>query len=258
MRTIGRVLLAVVLCLSAVPAWSAAAHVRTATPGLYADTATATATFSGSTSAGGLIVVGVIVTDGATVIGTPTDTALNTYTAIGAADLIGGATRSRLFYAKNVTGGTNIAVTAVLVGTAYGSIIAHEASGLDTTAPLDQEAQNAQTAVATTTNAVTSSADTTTANGEYIFGMTTDETFGNPTQTSGTGFTTGSNSSNDNGVVASSEYQVQTSAGSIAATFTHSVVGDTVTLMATFKAAGGAAGTNCRKLLLLGVGGSCA
>lgn len=218
------------------------AHVRSAS-GTFGGNTSGVATFSGTTSAGGLIIVGIVFTDGAASVSSVVDSASNTYTAVGAGLLSGAFSFSRIYYAKNVTGGTNIAVTVTINAGAFGGVIAHEVSGADTTAPLDQEAQNAQSAVGTGADAVTSGSDTTLANGEYIFGMTADESFGGPTQTTGTGFTAGQNSINDNGFVFSGEYQIQASAGSIAATFTHSAANDTATVMATFKAAGGAAET---------------
>ena len=220
----------------------AIAHVRTAAmTTLFGGGVSGVATFSGTTAAGNLIAVGVIRT-GST-ISSIVDSAGNTYIPVGAGELTGGFAIGRIYYAKNVTGGTNIAVTVTLASGEFGHVFAHEVSGADTTSPLDQESQNAQSGVGTGTDAVTSGTDTTTTNGQYIFGCMADESFGGPTQTKGTGFTDGANSVDDNGFVGSSEYQIQASAGSIAATFTHSASNDTIALMATFKAAAAAGRT---------------
>lgn len=75
-------------------------------------------------------------------------------------------------------------------------------------------------------NAVTSGAIVTTVNGDLIYAATVDTTTGADPATIGTGFTSGSVSSGATTIVTRTEWLEQTSAGSIAGTFTAITGGD--------------------------------
>lgn len=166
------------------------------------------------------------------------------------------------FYFKNVTSGATV-ITANFTNTPeYNKIAVHEISGADTTAPLDQNVSNSQAAPGAGANAVTSTAKTTTANGEYIFGGSVSAFASVSAQqySLGTNFLNlaDSFSSGNIGEIAA-EGLVQGTAGSIAATFTNTngAGDDFATFLMTFKAAtgGGGSGGNVVPLRsLLGVG----
>jgi hypothetical protein len=119
-----------------------------------------------------------------------------------------------------VTGTGTATITVTLSGAATGTvyIACNEVSGLNGT--VDKHTLQAQSAPGTGTNAITSGSVTTTVNGDYLWGWTTD-TNANCSAlnagTSGSGYTlrTSTNTANRN-----TEDQVQASAGAIAATFT--------------------------------------
>lgn len=154
--------------------------------------------------------------------------------------------RGFAFYVANASNGSHTLTVTFSSATTSWCVI-HEISGV-ATAPFDQSACNAQFAVGTGTDATTSTAVTTTANGEYIFGASSDWNAGS-SLTGGTGFTERETAIGP----FLSEDQVQTSAGSLAATFTtDSGVADTVSCVLTFKEP--AAANAARRLLLMGVG----
>lgn len=222
------------------------AYVKSAS-NTFGDTATSIATFASPVTAGNLIWVCVLVTDGAT-ISTPVDSALNSYTALDTNN--NGIMHTKAFYAKNIAAGVgNLAVTAAVTGgTVYGSVIAHELSGRDLTAPLGASVANYQTGVGTGTDAITSTA-VTSGDGYDVVGATTESGFDGPAIATGTGFTTGQSSSDQTQVNSRSETLTQSGAGTKAATFTTSNTGfDWITHVATFvaAAAGGRTTKNTR------------
>ena len=83
----------------------------------------------------------------------------------------------------------------------------------------------------TTSNAITSTAATTTASGDLVFGTVMDDAGVNNT-TAGTGFTLRQSVNNKD---LASEDLVQTSGGSVAATFTFSAAHRYLAEMVTFK-----------------------
>jgi hypothetical protein len=136
------------------------------------------------------------------------------------------------YFHVGTTGSCTITVNfdAALAGTlAY--IIAQEISGCAASNALEAHDGNAQDSpVSTSTDAITSTAQTTTINGCYIMGVTL--RVGAGTLSAGTNFT------NDytGGEPLMIEHLVQASAGSIAATYTISDANATVTtIMMVFK-----------------------
>ncbi len=181
------------------------------------------------------------------------DGGTNTYTAIDSLTdtSLGVLEGIYTFYAKNITGGSltiTCSATSSLINNAELRVI--EVSGADTTAPLDQHFMNPQHNPGLGADAVTSTAVTTTGNGEFIQGVGLGIN-GGVTLSAGTGYTADNMSGPGGG-----EYKVQTSAGSIAATFavTFGDIIDTMAGIATFKAAGGGGGATPHNLTLLGVG----
>ncbi len=155
------------------------------------------------------------------------DTAGNTYAPAmnSVTDSVQDVT-AYIWYVPSCKGGANT-VTLTPATPAALEIHVSEWSGLATTSPVDQ------TASATGSGTTASSgAAITTLNGELIFGYT----FLFNTATAGTGFTPISLVNGD-----LDEYQVQSTAGSIATTFTQTS-GTWFALMATFKPAGGSSG----------------
>lgn len=201
-------------------------------------TTTTTATLPGTIAADDLIIVAVHTTDGVITIATPTDNkGGNTYTPV-AAQFDADIGHSRVWYSKVVNGGTNFQVTVTNAQTGYGDIIVHQISGQDLSAPLDKVVNNNQAAPGTGTDAITSTAQTPTTDGQYIFGFTLQDDFVISTISAGTGFTAGE-TSGPSDFPGRSEYVVQGAAASIAATFTHSVDVETITWLVTFKPVGG-------------------
>ncbi len=223
----------------------AAAHVQSksiATDGATATSIAITFTATGAVASGNLV-CGMVVWGG--VAGDLTsidDDKSNTYTIVSAVTLddnpSGGS--AAVFYKENITNGP-ITITAHF-GSAQGfrGLTCHEASGLATASALDKSASQIQNAPGTGTNAVTSTAVTTTTNGQYIFGACSlMSNIRNANEfTAGTGYV--EREEQGDGAVANltSESQVQTSAGSIAATFTASAsagADDLGTFILTFK-----------------------
>lgn len=196
------------------------------------------AAFGSNVVAGNLIVVcvawGTIAANSITLTSI-TDTLGHTYTLLdNPTDESANNNRAATAYAVNISGGANT-VTAHLSGAPFVSnMLVHEASGLATASPLDQHKINAQTGVGTATDAVTSTAVVTTANGEYIFGAQVCTNSNGGAHSAGTGYAIRENSSG----AFSSEDQIQAVAGSIAATFTDGTnFGAHLTAIVTFKAA---------------------
>lgn len=250
MRRVALVLL--VALLWPCPSQAATAFVQSVSTKWFGGTGSpVTITFPGVSTAGNLIAVycgwgagGVAVTT----IGDGT----NTYTDPGDTKINGTTGRSTTRYAKNISGGTFTVSVSWGADEGFGFCTAHEISGADTTAPLDQHAIVLDTGGASGTDAVAGSAVTTTTAGQYIFGASFDEG-GGATFVAGTGYALRESQA---GPGASEDIQSLGSAGSTTITFTQT--GDNfgtyhVATM-TFKAAGGGGAPACRPTLgLLGV-----
>jgi hypothetical protein len=191
-------------------------------------TTASTGAFTNPVSSGNLIAVWIWYNSSTQSVSSVADTQSNTYSrAVGPTTGVGGMTgwRQELWYAKNVTGGSGLNVTATFTGSfaTTKGITAHEYSGLDAVAPLDQSVGNTTTSANSTTSAIT-----TTSSDELIFAAATVVNTGS----AGTNFTQRSS-------VASnvSEDRVVTSAGSYTASITNNTQ-DVIIQMATFKASG--------------------
>jgi hypothetical protein len=184
--------------------------------------------------AGNLLVIGVWVISGnisdqysSISAGSDTPTPLDPLTAT----LSGLAVHFEMFYVQNATGGsTTVTVTLATSNVTKASVVVHEYSGVKTTGALDVHTASHQATPGTGTDGVTSTAVTTTTNGDVIVGMTAPFS-GTAVVTSGTGFTsrvtvTGQMVSED---------LIQAAAGSQVATFTTDTNSDVFTGVAAFS-----------------------
>ena len=206
---------------------SGIALIQKATNGNEATGANISVSFPSNNTAGNfLIVTGTAARPAGTL--TISDTAGDTFIpAMGPVTDTNQDVTAYIWYVPSCKGGSN-SVTITPATAAALEIHVSEWTGLTTTSPVDQ------TASATGTGTTASSgAATTTANGELIFGYT----FLFNTATAGSGFTPMSLVNGD-----LDEYQVQSLAGSIAATYTQTS-GTWFVVMATFKPAGTVAAT---------------
>ena len=171
--------------------------------------------FVSNVTAGNLIVVAAMWNTSDSATPTCSDNLGNTYTEIGTHIWNAGFTYGlALFYAKNVTGGACTVTVSYGGSKVFRSMLIHEYSGGDTTAPFDVTNANTNGTAGAGANNATSNAVTPANNGSLIFGVLADITSG--TISAGTGFTS---RQLDVGNFTDSEDQVQGTAGSIAATW---------------------------------------
>lgn len=254
LSAIRSLLAGLLLLLFTTPVWAANAFVQSAqtTTGNVA-LGTVAVAFVSNVTAGNLIAVGITWYNDPITLSSVTDTLGNTYTVVQTVN-IALAQRYATAYAKNILGGANTVTATFSLATAiFRGIIVHEVSGADTTAPLDKNAGQVQTAPGTGANAVTSGAVVSTTDGQYLFGFTAEGAGVSTTITQGTGYTlrqrTQSSTTTEE---QASEDQIQATAASIAATFTIGTDTEMGTLILTFKAAGAAAATPQRTLIGVG------
>jgi hypothetical protein len=196
--------------------------------------------FDSNVTAGNLIAVWVKYGTGASVFGSVTDNQGNTYTAVDTINSTGASLNTlKSFYAKNVAGGATT-VTLNFTGSTgvYPRIMVHEANGCDTSAPLDGHSVLDQAGTTTGTDAISTGADTTVADGDLILGFTCDElNLGTPV-VAGTAYTlrTDGASSPNNFDHCYSESKVQSTHGSVSANFSPSGnVSNYISSMMAFK-----------------------
>lgn len=227
------------------PVWAAPAHVQSPTPATAFSGTTIALAYGSNVTAGNLLVCYIYASHG---ISGVADSRSQTFTS--AVNVTDNATYSlAIFYYPNTTGGADTVTVTFLGAITYASLQCSEYSGVATSSPLDQTTSNSQTDPGTATDAVTSGNVTTTTNGQLILGWTV-AVDGTSTVSAGTSYTGRTNVFGDT----IHEDLVQTSAGSIAATFTtNSATADYITLIATFKEA--IAATCKGALLLRGIGG---
>jgi hypothetical protein len=157
-------------------------------------------------------------------------------------------------YAQVTSTTAGCVVTAAKSGSSASVLFGIEAAGVDTGTPVENAgACNFQSSPGTGTDAVTSTAETTTA-ADFIAGATVAESGNATTYTQGTGFTSVTNFTS--GFRGRSEYLIQSGAGSQAATFTSSSNVASSTCMAQFMpATGGGGGTTASPTqMMMGVG----
>jgi hypothetical protein len=138
-------------------------------------------------------------------------------------------------------------VTIANTGGNWQTAIVQEVSGVDNTTPVGsgQHAVNDQASPGTGTNAVTSGNITTTRNNAYIFSASTEYAASGLTYSAGTNYT--ARAGDTTGPYHSlSESRVQSSAGSIAATFTINTNSNTITHIVALQPASAATSGNIK------------
>jgi hypothetical protein len=142
-------------------------------------------------------------------------------------------------YALNSAGGS-LTITGTLSGTyTFASIIVDYCTGVASSAALDGSSAQIQNSLVAATN-VSSGSATSTVNGDLVYGSTVNIA-GNGTVSADTGFTGLASVANK----FQTEYQVQSTAGATAATFTHSATDGFNTSMIILKDAAGG-GSTCK------------
>jgi len=216
-----------------------------------ADLGTASLAFGSNLTTGNLAVVGV--TTAISIPGTVTDNLGNTYT-LAKQQSTGDAFAdvSSLFYASNITGGAGT-VTVSTDSVHNISIFLTEWSGVATSSPLD--VTNGGTASSSTT--ISPGAVTPSQNNSLILSQGADYSFPgrNQVPTPATNYTLIDNV-NDDGNTAErgyNEYLIQATAAATTASFTVGTATKSSAVVAVFKPAVSATGTNARRALL-GVG----
>ena len=170
-----------------------------------------TASFAAPNTAGNLIVVAV--SWGSSAALTCSDSLGNIY-AVATTQYDSSNNQSlAICYAANAKAGSNAVTVTFASSTPYRRLLIHEYSGIATSSAVDVVAKNVANG-STAVDAITSTAATTTASGDLIFGAVMDDT-GTTTITAGTGFTQRLSVNNKDAV---SQDRVQAVAGSIAAT----------------------------------------
>lgn len=151
------------------------------------------------------------------------------------------------FYFPNVTNGATSIVMTLGASSAQLGLVMQEWSGIATSTPLDGHAGN----VAANGATVTSTAITTTVNGDLIYGAFGNDNNGNNITSAGGSFTL---RNNETSVNIADESQVQGTAGSISASFGITGTGGGPIAVAAFKAAAGGGPTCPMTRALMGVG----
>ncbi len=184
-------------------------------------TTVATAAFVSTATAGNTI-TGHISWQGATATATVTDgvTSGTVYDTV-TIDTPNGI-RMASYVIQNITAGGPRTITATFsVGSQYRRISAQEWSGVATTGQPNKHILGSSSAFGTGTDAVTSGTQTTTVNGCTIVGFAYNDSTAT-TPSIGTGFTNADSAALGAGDAYRVEYKTQSTAGSVAATFTTS------------------------------------
>ena len=199
--------------------------------------------FTSNITAGNMIIGAVGYGDVSTTVSVA-DTLGNTYT-VSTVNADGGNLQyQRTFYANSSTGGANTVTVTFGTSVAYRRLYISEYSGLATASPNDGGTGQLQTSPGTGTDAITSGNIVTTVDGDLIWGITQNTSEVDPgtgTLVAGTGYTQDAQVGT---VIMRAEHKTQTTAGSVAATFTASIDHRLLTNILAFKVASGAAVAN--------------
>ena len=198
---------------------------------------TVSAALPANTAAGDLIVVAVSWDTSGSAQTSVSDSQGNTYALATTSNNTTTFQALAIYYAANIKGGADTVTVTLTPSAGYRRLDIQEYSGVATTNPVDVTAQNINLNGGTNTDGVTSTNATTTASGDLIFGVATQDS-GTDTISAGTGFThrEALNNGSDNPMV--TEDLTQSAAGSVAATFTLSAPGSYQAQMVAFKVAG--------------------
>lgn len=207
----------------------------------------------------GSLVVGAVQrahTGSITAIGSITDDKGNTYNIADDTDQTTDGQTQATFWLNNVTNGPST-ITVTFPGGAgvvtFRRMLIDVFSGVDTSGTPTDGHTAQQNAGSTSTNAQTSGSITTAVNGDLIWTAFSDSEGAGATWSAGTGFTILDNGTSADNDPMGSAWQVQSTAGSIAGTFTENVSSRSVVGVIAFKAAGGG-GAVLRLRSLMGVG----
>ena len=200
--------------------------------------------FVSNVTSGNLIVVIGTTGNGTDIFTGVTDTLSNSYarSTNGFQADTGNGQSVVCYYAKATSGGACTVTIAKSADADFSAIAIHEFahSGGVNAAPFDVGAGQFDSTGSTSANADVSTAATTTANGDLIFGVAAGTSTGSTTWTAGTSPTAFSEAQEvtmGGSAGMQTEWAEQTSAGSIEATWTASDTAQYCAIMATFKKA---------------------
>ena len=197
------------------------------------------ASFPANTAAGDLIVVAVSWDTSGGAQPSVSDSQGNAYSLATTGNDNTSQQGLAIFYAPNIKGGADKVTLGLSVSAAYLRLNIQEYAGAATTNPVDVTAQHIDTNGTSTANGVTSSSAVTSATGDLIFGAVIGDSANHTTVTAGTGFTRRVAAHNGSVDPLASEDQIQSKAGSAAATFTFSTAGSYQAQTVAFKKATG-------------------
>lgn len=165
-----------------------------------------------------------------------TDNKGNTYVAATVKEQGPGAVIcSQIFYAENITGGAShtITISATSGTVEFIKVVAHEVSGAATSGALDENASGTSSGASQSVGPVTTDSD-----GQYIFATASEENISNNNFSASGSFTERETADQSGSWQTQTQDFVQTSAGSISATWTASSGSSQSTVqMATFREA---------------------
>lgn len=210
-------------------------HVQTATSIFFTSGATSTtASFASANTAGNLIVAAATWDETNSQNITCSDTKGNSYTTVLVKRDVSGTQDLGICYAANIASGSgNVVSVSYGASTVARKISIHEYSGVATSSPVDVFTSTIGTG-ATGANGYTSTAATTTQDGDLIFGAMFDDQSSPGTVTAGTSpLTFAAHYTGSDGMLA--EEAVQSTAGSVSASFTNTVAHTYLAVMVAFK-----------------------
>lgn len=222
MKWLGAFLVFLLLC--APPVWAAVAYVQVASNSFVFNDAAGSiaATFGSGVGSGSTVCGAVAYSEAVGTVTSITDDQSNSYTiqrTVASAGDVGLVT----FFGSNISGApTVITVTYSSGSMIYRALVIAEFSGVHTS-PLDVETGQEQLEVSPATDAITSGSVTTTVDGVGVCGFALRTVgLGADSFAAGTNYTERAETGSASNIDLAIETRVQTSAGSIAATWTNS------------------------------------
>lgn len=225
-----------------------------ANPTTSASATTLTYTLPAGVGSGNAL-VGMVTWDcsGSTTVTTVSDNQGNSYSVGTQYKDTGNGQCAKSFWRGNITNAPTVVTVTFSGSSPWRGGVMQEYTGVAAlNDPSDGNIGQYQNGPGTGANAITTTAVTTTQAGDMIIGMMECTNGSCATITAGTGFTINSNltASNDWAY----EDQLQASAGSIAATFTQTGPGVTVSMLVAIKASGGSPPAGGTRRSMTGVG----
>ena len=211
------------LIVTSLGASAGTAYVQSASGIDHYNTSSASAKFSSNVTANDAIAVFCVWTALSQTLYSVTDTQGNAFTMVDN-PTSGTYGRAAMAYAITRSSGGDTVSCNFSTASMGKSIIVHEISGVNTSAPLDGHKTNVQNSPGGGTDAITSGSITTTANGDYILGFTFNDSVNQADWNAGTGYTKRQDLQIQ-GYTTASEDKLQSTSGSVAATFTTTAAG---------------------------------